>query len=958
MAIPAPIKPPLYVVHITGTAANGAAVQGTGFVVSAQGHVATCRHVVHPMGDEEPLTQLCVSLPYPFLQPVSYEVAASSSEHDLAVLASTVPLTSPVQQAMLHENWAEDTHVGDEVTVWGYSAAEHYTHAQHVACAIRGFSEVNGSIGLGADINAGDSGGPVLDRDRRVIGIVYVRDGRRAGHAMAVPVSLLRALLRKSGVVAGPGAGGSDAVFFQVPKAPTYKLAGRGPLLEDLKREVSQGQHVALCFTPGVGKSAVATVLANDHEVRAHFESGVLWARLNRKPNVLSELKKWATAIRLPAEKMQELEQLASDPNATSEEAEQLAALNWTRALEQHIGSRRMLLVVDDAWELKPAQALLLEAPNCVHVLTTREKAKVAGNLGNCAVHELSELTEHDGVAFLRELAPCAVEMFPGEARAVFHDVGGLPQGLFLLGTHLRQAGERRRRIEDAFRHIRESFRECTEPLQHAIRLSYDALPDDATRRALEALAIFRPKPGKFSEEAALAVLDGPVGLIDNLSDAGLVEDATTSTADGERDPPYTMHRTIAEFARGELPPGQERALHRRAMEYFGRRLRDYEETQQDPGSYGYQYRYEIPEWQDAMDDFLYHLARAGEPAEAVVEFGSIYINAFWWWGCYADFPFCTRLLQQASTKRLSEEARRAFDLLVAFDAAYPKETQRQAGGNWEGVHDALTRLRALGGLDGDLRTGASDVVRHTRALTDIFLAEACRFRRSSDNAEAERLYREALDLLPGRDWSRPWAMYHLGDLCLDTGRNEEAWRMGAECLALAESPELSLKDRDNEVIANAWRLRAESAERLGRQDDALQGLERMVLHAYAFQAIPEPPDAYTVAFYRQVTGRAARFLQGLHRREPARALAWCGALYTYWASYRELSILEERAASLPEVQAMLEADPPDALCGYLFPPAPAVDATHQRGSRYCNEAIAIFNEKMGTPAGAAPIPA
>ncbi|RZL96284.1 MAG: tetratricopeptide repeat protein [Variovorax sp.] len=941
-----PIKPPLYVVRITGVASSGAVVNGTGFVVSPQGHVATCRHVVCPTADGKPVTQLRVKLPYPAEQAYSYQVTSTSAE-DLAVLESTVPLDFPVPEPLLHENWAQDTRIGDVVSVWGYSAAEHYTQAQHFECAVSGLSGPHGRIGLSGNVNFGDSGGPVLDRNRRVIGIAQAKDAKREGQAMAIPVSLLRTLLREIGVDASQAVDLDDDVVFQAPLPPDYTLVGRDPLLKDLKLELAGGRHVALCFKPGVGKSALATALANDREMRARFDSGVLWASLNLKPNVLSELKKWGAAIGLPPEKMEELDNLPPDPNATPEEAAQQAIAHWARALSRQIGQRRMLLVIDDAWDLEPARALLLPAPNCGHLITTREQGKVAGMLGESfEVHVVQELSEDDGVEFLRQLAPNAVDMFPDEARKLFHAVGGLPQGLLLLGMHLRQASwaNQRRRIGDAYRDIQERFKERTEPLQRAIKISYDALPDDETRRALQALSIFRPKPGKFTEDAALAVLDGPPGLIYRLHDAGLIE---TASGDDPHDLPYTMHRTIAEFARGELSREEAQALHGRAKEFFSAWLKAYEEIEHEPGKYGHEYRYENPQWQDAMDDFLYHLARSGDPASAIVDFGSIYLKAFWWWGCYADFPFCKRLLQQASTKRLSDEARRAFDLLVAFDAAYPKETERKPGDDWEGVRKALSELRALGGLDGELSPSEDEVTRYTRALTDIFLAEAYRFGRK-DHAEAERLYKDALALFAESDWSRPWAMYHLGDLYLETRRHDEARRLCTDCLALAEAVELPLKDRDNEVIANAYRLRAEVAEHLGSHDEVLDSLQRTVLHAYAFQAIPEPPDTYTVPFYRQVTARAAGLLQALYRAEPARALAYCDAMRTYWTSYRELANVDVRPASQPELEAMLAAPQTDGLCAYLFPAAPPPDAMHLRGSRYFNEAITILNEKMG----------
>ena len=132
-----------------------------------------------------------------------------------------------------------------------------------------------------------------------------------------------------------------------------------------------------------------------------------------------------------------------------------------------------------------------------------------------------------------------------------------------------------------------------------------------------------------------------------------------------------------------------------------------------------------------------------------------------------------------------------------------------------------------------------------------------------------------------------------------------------------------------------------------------LDSLERMVLHAYVFQAVPAPPDACTVAFYRQVTARAAGILQAVHRADPARALAYCEALRAYWSSYRKVADLDEHPTAQPELASLLAAAQPEALCALLFPEPPPPDAMCQRGTRYFNEAIAVHNEKLGPRARA-----
>lgn len=951
-------RPPLYVVLITGRASNGEEVRGTGFIVDGDGHVATCRHVVYPTADDKPVSDLCVMLPYPAREPSSYQVLATSDE-DIALLEPTVRLGYRVQECRQHDERTAEPRPGDRVIVWGYSAAEHYTQAQRFDCVVSGLSERHGRIGLNGDVNFGDSGGPVLDGKRHLIGIAQAKDAKRSGQAMAIPASLLRKLMREQHLASPAVEENDDHRVFEVPPTPDYSLVGREALFKTLKDQLQHGKHVALCFRPGVGKSALAKALANDPDVKASFDIE-LWADLNLRPNVLSELKKWASYLGLKPDKIAQLERMAADA-ADVEQAIQRTAEAWGRALAKQVGARRTLLVIDDAWDIEPAKAMLLPAKNCAYLITTREPAKVAENLKGKGfdVRVLDDLEPEDGVALLRQLAEDAVDMFPDEARKLFDAVSGLPQGLLLLGNVLKEESRdgQRDRIELAYRDIAENMDEKLKPLERAIKIGFDRLPDDETREALCELAIFRPKPGKFTLQAALDVTGKHAKVVYKLSDAGLIELVDKSDDPARR--PYTMHRTIVDFAKRQLSDDKRQALHGRAANHYASWLRSYEQAEAGkPGRYGHQYRYENAEWQDAMDYFLYHLARSGDPAAAIVEFGSIYFSAFWWWGCYTKFPFCTQLLQQATSKRLSPEAKRSLELLREFDAAYPKESEREKGGDWGKVERALKEMRRLGNLEDEPAKVVGEARRSTRALTDIFLAEALRFGRS-EYTEAERLYRDALTMLPADDWSVPWVHYHLGDMFLDTGRLDEAAEHCARCLALAEAPELDLKDRDNEVIANAWRLGAELGARANDRVATLEGLRRMVLHAFAFQAIPEPPDPYTVPFYGQIVARAVALLQALQRTDPGFASECCDALRAYWSSYREVARVKKKqgaagaepAVTPAERTAMLTAADSKALRTWLFPPAPAPRDMRKRGTRYYNEAITIFNEKMDVAA-------
>jgi S1-C subfamily serine protease len=75
---------PLYVVRLGGRTQSDALFNGTGFLISPRGYVATCWHVVGQAAGIQ------VHLPHLYERPVSYRVCEKSLD-DVAVLESLVP---------------------------------------------------------------------------------------------------------------------------------------------------------------------------------------------------------------------------------------------------------------------------------------------------------------------------------------------------------------------------------------------------------------------------------------------------------------------------------------------------------------------------------------------------------------------------------------------------------------------------------------------------------------------------------------------------------------------------------------------------------------------------------------------------------------------------------------------------------------------------------------------------
>ena len=218
-------------------------------------------------------------------------------------------------------------------------------------------------------------------------------------------------------------------------------LIGRDSLLSELKQRLLSGGDVALTALnglPGVGKTALATQLSYDAEVRTHFYDGVLWASLGPNPHILSQLLRWGTLLNIPPSEL------------TDQSCEA-----WSAAIRAVIGFRRFLLVIDDAWTIEDALLCKVGGPNCAYLVTTRLPQIAlyfAGN-GATVVHELNE---DDSVALLTRLAPEVVGSETGAIRQLVHSVGGLPLALTLIGKHLRVQGHSRqpRRIKLALERL------------------------------------------------------------------------------------------------------------------------------------------------------------------------------------------------------------------------------------------------------------------------------------------------------------------------------------------------------------------------------------------------------------------------------------------------------------------------------------------------------------------------
>src|SRR5205823_4230700 len=136
-------------------------------------------------------------------------------------------------------------------------------------------------------------------------------------------------------------------------------------------------------------------------------------------------------------------------------------------------------------------------------------------------------------------------------------------------------------------------------------------------------------------------------------------------------------------------------------------------------------YRYERPEWRAAAQEWLYHEARAAEGPGAKRErerarlrFARLFFDAFWWWGCYREFPAIRELL--ADWRETQPDVGWTAHL-VGFVDAYPTGYVKDDDpARWEQVERSLRLVRAATGLAGR-PDSEDDEQAHVRGLMELF---------------------------------------------------------------------------------------------------------------------------------------------------------------------------------------------------------------------------------------------
>jgi hypothetical protein len=201
-------------------------------------------------------------------------------------------------------------------------------------------------------------------------------------------------------------------------------LIGRDYDLQVIKNQLTKKSlEKALCVLTGmlgVGKTTVASALAHDPQVLEAFPDGVLWTSLGQHPNVLGVLIGWLRAFSVTDLSM----------NCTESEASgRLTAL---------LRDKKVLLIIDDVWEVEHATLFNVGGKGCASLFTTR-LTNIAYGIAHTpkAIYRLDILSESHALELLQALAPTVITNYYDEALKLVKGVECLPILLQIIGRML-----------------------------------------------------------------------------------------------------------------------------------------------------------------------------------------------------------------------------------------------------------------------------------------------------------------------------------------------------------------------------------------------------------------------------------------------------------------------------------------------------------------------------------------
>jgi WD40 repeat protein len=245
-----------------------------------------------------------------------------------------------------------------------------------------------------------------------------------------------------------------------------------------LTEETGMRQKVGIWGMSGIGKSVLATCVAQDEEIIRRFPDGVFWITVGQDPKLTFQQLQLAKALGVQQGNFENEQQ----------------GKNYLKRL---LTNKACLIILDDVWHVKHATALDALGTRC-QMLITSQDVEGLRFLG-AREHPVEKLDDLQAWELLAQWVKTDTKLLPPEAGEVANQCGNLPLALSLCGAMVRD-GTSWADLQDALYEAdlnfieKQQFRDYSNPnVLKALKVSVDALAkeDADCAKYYQELAVF-----------------------------------------------------------------------------------------------------------------------------------------------------------------------------------------------------------------------------------------------------------------------------------------------------------------------------------------------------------------------------------------------------------------------------------------------------------------------------------